>query len=127
MQPDARRLIAVLRPGEAAELAEEPALGGLVDGLHHALAEPLAAGRASAHVAPPALAPAGQDLTLAFLLLTQMPRRFAHLGAIDAAGRLHEDETALELCEAGPVPPAVFYRFDLDALRERPGTIRAAG
>lgn len=66
------------------------------------------------------------DPMLAYLLLAQLPPGLAYLGARDAAGCVHEGESALSACESGHGALAVFYRFDLELLRSRMQPLAAA-
>ncbi|MGM9483642.1 hypothetical protein ACS5PN_20765 [Roseateles sp. NT4] len=120
-------LIATLLDADALAFAAEPAMLGVSTRLEQALNAHLQDVGGSFEVPLADLVDAADSLILAQMLLAQLPPGLARLGARDVAGRTLEGSAALSACEAGSGVQAVYYRFDLDLLRERMRPLRAAG
>lgn len=112
-------LIAMLFDADGLGLAAEPAMAGLGERLQLALGAHLDDAEASVDIPFTDLVGPADSPMLAYLLLAQLPPGMACLGAHDAAGRVHEGDSALSACAAGRGALAVFYRFDLELLRSR--------
>ncbi len=120
-------LIATLLDADALAFAAEPAMQGVSTRLEQALNAHLLDVGGSFEVPLAELVDEAGSLILAQMLLAQLPPGLARLGARDVAGRTLEGSAALSACEAGFGVQAVYYRFDLDLLRERMRPLKAAG